>query len=186
MSGDPEQEYFADGMAEDIITALSRARSLFVISRNSSFSYKGKSPDIRDVGRQLGVRYMLEGSVRKAGSRLRITGQLIEAGSGTHIWADRFDGALEDIFDLQDQITARVVGEIAPALEGAEIRRARRKLGNLQAYDYYLRGLAAMYRFTPEGVEQAQSLFQKGIDIDPELAIAYASKRFVALQKSRW
>jgi adenylate cyclase len=188
MGGDPEQEYFADGMAEDIITALSRTRGLFVIARNSSFSYRGKSPDIRDVGRQLGVRYVLEGSVRKAGNRVRITGQLIDAETGAHIWADRFDGALEDIFDLQDQMTARVVGEIAPALEEAEIIRAKRKLGNLQAYDYYLRGLSAMYRFTRESVEEARVLFQKAIDIDPELAIAYATQAFccVARKSMAW
>jgi adenylate cyclase len=125
MSGDPEQEYFADGMVEDIITALSRFQSLFVIARNSSFTYKGKAVDIKQVGRELGVRYVLEGSVRKAGGRVRITGQLIEAATDRHIWADKFDGALEDIFDLQDQITMSVVGLIAPKLEQAEIERAR-------------------------------------------------------------
>jgi adenylate cyclase len=133
MSGDPEQEYFADGMVEDIITALSRTKALFVIARNSSFSYKGKSPDIRQVGRELGVRYVLEGSVRKAGNRVRITGQLIDAATGVHIWADRIDGALEDIFELQDRVTSQVVGAIAPALEQAEISRARRKVGNLHS-----------------------------------------------------
>src|SRR5262249_51371499 len=110
MSGDPEQEYFADGIVEEIITALSRFRQLFVIARNSTFAYKGKSPDIRQVGRELGVRYVLEGSVRKAANRVRITGQLIDAASGAHLWADRFDGAIDDIFDLQDQVTASVVG----------------------------------------------------------------------------
>jgi TolB-like protein/Tfp pilus assembly protein PilF len=183
MSGDPEQEYFADGMVEDIITALSRTKALFVIARNSSFAYKGKSPDVRQVGRELGVRYVLEGSVRKAGNRVRITGQLIDAETGAHIWADRFDGPLEDIFDLQDQITARVVGVIAPAVEEAEITRAKRKLGSLQAYDYYLRGLSTMYRFTRESVEEARVLFQKAINHDPELAIAYATQAFCCVTR---
>src|SRR5262249_33188690 len=128
LSGDAEQDYFADGIAEEIITALSRFRSLFVIARNSSFTYKGRAVDIKQVGRGLGVRYGLEGSVRKAARRVRITGQLIDAGNGAHLWADRFDGSLEDIFDLQDQVTASVVGAIAPKLELAEIERAKRKL----------------------------------------------------------
>ena len=127
MSGDPEQQYFADGMVEDIITALSRFKNLFVIARNSSFTYKGHAVDVKQVGRELGVRYVLEGSVRKAAHRVRITGQLIDASSGTHLWADRFEGALDDIFDLQDQVTVSVVGAIAPKLEQAEIERARRK-----------------------------------------------------------
>ncbi len=178
MSGDPEQEYFADGMVEDIITALSRTKALFVIARNSSFSYKGKSPDIRQVGRELGVRYVLEGSVRKAGTRVRITCQLIDARSGAHLWADRFDGELEDIFDLQDQIASRVVGEVAPALEEAEITRATRKLGNLEAYDYYLRGLAALPGHNLENLTEAQSLLAKAVAIDPKLAIAWATQAF--------
>lgn len=123
MSGDPEQEYFTDGMVEEIITGLSRMHWLFVIARHSSFAYKGKSPDIRQVGRELGVRYVLEGSVRKAASRLRITGQLIDAATGAHLWADRFDGDLEDVFELQDHVTSRVIGAIAPKLEQAEIER---------------------------------------------------------------
>ena len=127
LSSDPEQEYFADGMVEDIITALSRFRSLFVIARNSSFTYKGKAVDVRQVGRELGVRYVLEGSVRKAGGQVRVAGQLVDATTGTHLWADRFDGAAEDIFDLQDQVTVSVVGAISPQLEPAEIDRARRK-----------------------------------------------------------
>src|SRR5262249_48593876 len=127
MSGDPEQEYYADGIVEDIITALSRFKSLFVIARNSSFTYKGKAVDIKQVGRELGVRYVLEGSVRRAGSRLRITGQLIDAGSGAHLWADHFDGALSEVFQLQDQVAASVVGAITPRLEEAEIERAKRK-----------------------------------------------------------
>jgi TolB-like protein len=127
MSGDPEQEYFADGIVEEIITALSRFKSLFVIARNSSFSYKGKSPDIRQVGRELGVRYVLEGNVRRAGNRLRISAQLIDAVDGVHTWAGRFDGAPEDVFELQDEVTQKVVGAIAPRVEQVEIVRARRR-----------------------------------------------------------
>src|SRR5262249_15302519 len=148
MSGDPEQEYFADGMVEEIITALSRMKWLFVIARNSSFTYKGRAVDVKQVGRELGVRYVLEGSVRKAGNRVRITGQLIDASTGAHLWADRFEGAMDAIFELQDQVTERVVGAIAPKLEQAEIERARRKpTASLDAYDCYLRGLAEFYRF---------------------------------------
>src|SRR6201993_2296661 len=127
MSGDPEQEYFADGIVEDIITALSRFKSLFVIARNSSFTFKGKAVDIKKVGQELGVRYVLEGSIRKAGGRVRITGQLIDAASGAHLWADKFDGSLEDVFDLQDRITMSVVAAIAPKLDQAEIERSKRK-----------------------------------------------------------
>src|SRR5271163_2842347 len=127
MSGDPEQEYFVDGMVEDIITGLSRIKWLFVIARNSSFIYKGKAIDVRQVGRELGVRYVLEGGVRKAGARLRITAQLLEAETGAHLWADRYDGALEDVFDLQDKITQRVVGIVEPSLQRSEIERSRRK-----------------------------------------------------------
>ena len=146
MSGDPEQEYFADGMVEDIITGLSRSKSLFVIARHSTFTYKGKAVDIKQVGRELGVRYVLEGSVRRAGNRVRITGQLIDAATGVHLWADRFDSLLEDIFDLQDRVTSSVIGAISPQLERAEIERAQRKpTESLQAYDYYLRALASFY-----------------------------------------
>ena len=147
MSGDPEQDYFADGMVEDIITALSRMRWLFVIARNSSFTYKGRAVDVKQVGRELGVRYVLEGSVRKAANRVRITGQLIDAATGAHLWAERFEGALDDIFELQDQVTASVVGAIAPQLERAEIERAKRKpTESLDAYDYYLRGMANLHQ----------------------------------------
>src|SRR5258708_11692875 len=124
MSGDPEQEFFADGMVEDIITALSRFKSLFVIARNSSFTYKGKAVDIKQVGRELGVRYVLEGSVRKAGGRLRITGQLIDAVAGNHLWADRFDGSMQEVFELQDKVAASVAGVIEPALQAAETARS--------------------------------------------------------------
>jgi TolB-like protein len=174
MSGDPVQEYFADGMVEDIITALSRFKSLFVIARNSSFTYKGKAVDIRQVGRELGVRYVLEGSVRKAGSRLRITGQLIDAMTGAHLWADRFDGALEDVFELQDQVTEKVVTALAPRLEQAEIDRSRRKTAaNLGAYDCYLRGLACQQQVSKQSIEEALPLLRHAIELDPELAPAY-------------
>ena len=140
MSGDPEQEYFADGMVEEIITALSRVRCFFVIARNSSFTYKGKAVDVKQVGRELGVRYVLEGSVRKAGDRVRITAQLIDATTGSHIWSDRFDGGIEDIFDLQDRITESVVGAIQPSLLLAEIERTKRKRPeSLDAYECVLR-----------------------------------------------
>jgi adenylate cyclase len=174
MSGDPEQEYFADGMVEDIITALSRFKSLFVIARNSSFIYKGRAVDIKQVGRELGVRYVLEGSVRKAGGRLRITGQLIDSETGAHIWADRFEGALEDIFDLQDQITEKVVVAIAPRVEQAEIARAnRRSASNLDAYDCYLRGLACRFPTTKDRIDEALRLFRRAIELDPGFTSAY-------------
>ncbi len=175
MSGDAEQEYFADGMAEDIITALSRFKSLFVIARNSSFTYKGKAVDIKQVGRELGVRYVLEGSVRKAAGKVRITGQLIDATSGAHLWADRFDGSLEDIFGLQDQVTASVVGAVAPRLEEAEIERTHRKPTEmLDAYDYYLRGLAMVSQYSKTTNKKAFQFFANAIDLDPEYASAYA------------
>ncbi|WP_375778724.1 adenylate/guanylate cyclase domain-containing protein [Bradyrhizobium sp. ma5] len=174
ISGESEQEYFADGMVDDIITALSRFKSLFVIARNSSFSYKRKSPDIREVGRALGVRYVLEGSVRKAGSRLRITGQLIDAVTGAHVWADRFDGAIEDVFELQDQVTERVVAALAPRLEQSDIDRSRRKAaGNLGAYDCYLRSLAYLQHVSKQGLEEAMPLLRHAIELDPGLAPAY-------------
>ena len=174
MSGDPEQDYFADGIVEDIITALSRFTELFVIARNSSFTYKGRSVDVRQVGRELGVRYVLEGSVRKAGNRLRITGQLIDAVTSAHIWADHFDGPLEDVFDLQDEITTSVVGAIAPKLQQAEIERAKRKpTDSLDAYDYYLRGIESLYHWTKEASEEALRLFNKAIELDPEFGCAY-------------
>jgi adenylate cyclase len=176
MSDDPGQEYFVDGLVEEIITGLSHSKALFVIARNSSFTYKGQAVDVRKVGRELGVRYVLEGSVRKAGDRLRITGQLIEAENGAHLWADRFDGDLADIFELQDRITSQVIGAIAPRLELAEIERARRKTTNLDAYDYYLRALAAIYRFSAEGSKEALALLEKAIALDAEFALAYATQ----------
>jgi TolB-like protein/tetratricopeptide (TPR) repeat protein len=174
MSGDPEQEYFVDGMAEDIITALSRMRWLFVIARNSSFTYKGRAVDLKQVGRELGVRYVLEGSVRKAANRVRITGQLIDTTTGAHLWADRFDGGLEDVFALQDQVTTNVVGAIAPTLERAEIERARRKpTERLDAYDYFLRGMANVHQWTSDANDEALRMFRKAIDLDPDFASAY-------------
>jgi TolB-like protein/DNA-binding SARP family transcriptional activator/Tfp pilus assembly protein PilF len=174
LSGDPEQEYFSDGIVEEITTALSRFRSLFVISRNSAFTYKGRAVDVRQVGRELGVRYLLEGSVRKAANRVRITGQLIEAASAAHLWADRFDGTPEDIFDLQDQVTASVVGAISPALEQAEIDRIKYKpTESLGAYDYFLRGRAALHEGSVQGHRDSLELFYRAIELDPEFASAY-------------
>ncbi len=174
MSGDPEQEYFVDGMAEDIITALSRTRWLFVIARNSSFTYKDRPVDLKQVGRELGVRYVLEGSVRKAANRVRITGQLIDTATGAHLWADRFDGGLEDVFALQDQVTTNVVGAIAPTLERAEIERARRKpTERLDAYDYFLRGMASVHQWTSDATDEALRMFYKAIGLDPDFASAY-------------
>ena len=174
LSGDAEQDYFADGIVEDIITGLCRIGWLFVIARNSSFTYKGRAVDVTQVGRELGVRYVLEGSVRKAANRVRITAQLIDASTGTHLSADRFDGTLSDIFDLQDQVTTAVVGAISPKLEKAEITRAKHKpTGSLDAYDHYLRGMAAVYRWTKESHSEALRLFNKATDIDPDFASAY-------------
>ena len=174
LSGDPEQDYFADGMVEEIITALSRMRWLFVIARNSSFAYRARTIDTREIGRELGVRYLLEGSVRRAATRVRIAGQLVEASTGVQLWADRFEGGLEDLFDLQDQVTASVVGAIAPRLREAEIDRARRKpTESLDAYDYFLRGLAKVHRWTREANNEALNSFRTAIDRDPEFASAY-------------
>src|SRR5499426_1130731 len=175
LSGDPEQEYFADGMVEDIITGLSRIRWLFVIARNSSFTYKGRAVDVKQVGRELGVRYVLEGSVRKAASRVRITGQLIDATTGVHLWADRFEGTLDDIFELQDQVATSVVGAIAPQLERAEIKRALRKpTESLDAYDYYLRGMTHASTPMPEDADKALALLGKAIELEPDYAAAHA------------
>jgi len=174
LGGDMEQEYFIDGVVEDIITALSRIRWLFVIARNSSFTYKGHAVDVKQVGRELGVRYVLEGSVRKAAHRVRITGQLIDATTGAHLWAERFESALDDIFELQDQITEAVVGAIAPQLERAEIERAKRKpTESLDAYDHYLRGMANFHQGTREAINEALPLFYKAIQLDPDFASAY-------------
>ena len=176
MSGDPEQEYFVDGMVEEIITALSRIRWLFVLARNSSFSYKGQSPDMKQVGRELGVRYVLEGSVRKAGGRVRITAQLIDAASGAHLWADRFDGSLKDVFDLQHKVASSVAGVIEPALQAAEAARsAGRPTSDLTAYDLYLRayavGLSSGAQI-PEALDFLEQAIERDPDYGPALALA--------------
>jgi adenylate cyclase len=179
MSGDAEQEYFADGMVEDVITALSQFKSLFVIARNSSFTYKGKAVDIKQVGRELGVRYVLEGSVRKSGNRVRITGQLIEAATGAHLWGEKIDGALEDVFELQDEVTARVAGAIEPSITQAEINRARVKpTSNLDAYDCYLRALSPYYQLTREGNDAAATYMRHAIELDPGYTLAKAFLAF--------
>jgi TolB-like protein/class 3 adenylate cyclase len=189
MSGDPEQEYFADGMVEEIITALSRIRWLFVIARNSSFTYKRRSVDVKQVGRELGVRYVLEGSVRKGGNRVRITAQLIEAETGAHLWADRFDGSLEDVFDLQDKVAINVAGVIEPALQAAEVRRsAARPTNNVTAYDLYLRALATYYPITRERLFKALEFLQRAIDTDKDCgpALSLAAMCQMRLVREGW
>ncbi len=175
LSSDPEQDYFADGMAEDIITALSRFKELFVIARHSSFTYKRRAVDVKQVGRELGVRYVLEGSVRKVADRVRITGQLADTASGVHLWSDRFDGGLIDVFDLQDRVTESVVGAIAPTVEKAEIERAKRKpTGSLDAYTLYLRGLASSYQdISQQANDEALRLFNRATELDPDFAAAF-------------
>ena len=175
MSNDPEQEYFADGIVEDIITALSHIKQWRVVARNSSFVYKGQSVDIRDVAEKLGVRYVLEGSVRKGGNRVRITGQLIDAESGMHLWANRFDGDLEDIFELQDKVTESVVGAIEPSLRMAEIERSKRKPpGDMDAYDLYLRALPELNAMRPERNKLALDYLHRAIELEPNYALALA------------
>jgi adenylate cyclase len=175
MSGDPEQDYFADGMVEEIITGLSRIKWLFVIARNSSFVYKGKTVDVKQIGRELGVRYVLEGSVRKAGGRVRITGQLVESETGAHLWADKFDGAANDVFNLQDRITASVVGVVEPNLRQAEIERARRKRPeNLDAYDLYLRAVPYFQSIMPGDAKTGIGLLEEALKLDPNYAPAHA------------
>jgi adenylate cyclase len=179
MSGDPEQDYFVDGMVEDIITGLSRIKWLFVIARNSSFAYKGKSPDICQVGRELGVRYVLEGSVRRAAGRVRITGQLIEAETGRHIWAERYDRAIDDVFALQDEITASVVGAIEPSLRQAEIERVKRKRpDSLDAYELVLRAIPFVDIPMPEGASQALQLLEQALAFEPDYALAHGYAAF--------
>jgi TolB-like protein len=189
ISGQADQGYFADGVVEEIITALSHMRWLFVIARNSSFTYKGRAVDVKQVGRELGVRYVLEGSVRKAENRLRITAQLIDALTGSHLWAERFDGTLDDIFDLQDQLAARVVGAIAPKMQQAEIERAKRKpTESLDAYDYYLRGLASLHRATKEAIGEALRSFYRAIELDPDFSSAHGMAAWCYMRRkaSRW
>jgi len=176
ISGDPEQDYFADGMVEDIITGLSRIKWLFVIARNSTFVYKGRAIDVKQVGRELGVRYVLEGSVRKSADRVRVTGQLIDVASGTHIWADRYDRALDDIFALQDKLTISVIGAIEPTLRQAEIERARRKRPNsLDAYDLYLRALPFAFTAMPGDADKALPFLEQAIRLEPDYAAATPS-----------
>ncbi|NKB49876.1 MAG: tetratricopeptide repeat protein [Alphaproteobacteria bacterium] len=174
MSRDPEQEYFADGMAEDIITALSRFRWFYVVARHSSFIYKNQSIDVRQIGKELGVRYVLEGSVRKGGNRIRITAQMIDTETGNHLWAERYDGSLEEVFDLQDRITEGVVGAIEPSINFAEIERTRRKRpDSLDAYDFYLRALPHVWINSTEEAEKALSLLNEAIRLEPDYASAH-------------
>lgn len=184
MSGDPQQEYFSDGMTEDVISGLARINWLFVIARNSTFTFKGKAVDVKQVGHQLGVRYVLEGSVRKAGDRVRITSQLIDVATGAHIWTDRFDGALSDIFALQDRVTASVVGAIGSKLRKVEIERARAKpTESISAYDLFLRALALHNSLTVEGYREALRLLDRAIAIDPEYASAYGLAAYCRLRQ---
>ena len=189
LSPDPEQDYFTDGIVEDITTALSRNRAFFVIARNSSFTYKGSHVATKQIARELGVRYVLEGSVRKSGSRVRVTGQLIEAESGHHLWADRFDGDVSNIFELQDQIVTRVVGAIAPQLEKAEIDRAKLgATGDLAAYDLYLRGLDSWNRWTKDENAKALRLFYAAIEKDPDFSTPYglAASCYLLAKANGW
>lgn len=174
LSGSNDQDYFIDGMVDEIITALSRFQWLFVIARNSSFTYKGRAVDVKQVGRELGVRYVLEGSVRRSGERIRISGQLIDASNGAALWADRIEGELADIFDLQDLVTSQVVSAIAPKLEQAEIERSRRKpTASLDAYDYYLRGQADVLKWTKDANKRALASYTRAYELDPEFSSAY-------------
>ncbi|MBI3498966.1 MAG: tetratricopeptide repeat protein [Proteobacteria bacterium] len=186
LSGDHEQEYFADGIVEDIIAALARFRWLFIIARNSSFTYKGKSVDVKQIGRDLGVRYVVEGSLRKAGNKVRISAQLIDTTTGAHVWSDRFEGALEDIFELQDRVVASIVGTIQPELRQAEIERVRRKpTESLDAYDFYLRGLSSFQGRNRESMDDALTLFKRAAELDPEFAAAHGMAAYcLALRRS--
>lgn len=189
LSGDPSQDYFVDGVVDDIISVLSRMRWLFVIARNSSFTYKGRPVDVKQVGRELGVRYVLEGSVRKAANRVRITGQLVDAGTGESLWAERFESTLDDLFDLQDEMAASTVGALAPHLERAEIERARQKpTESLDAYDCYLRGMWRFRQVSKSAIDEALVLFYQAIERDPEFASAHAMAAWChSLRKiNRW
>lgn len=187
LSPDPEQEYFSDGVVEEIIMALSQMRWLFVIARNSSFTYKGQAVDVQQVGRELGVRYVLAGSVRKAANRVRIAAQLLDAETRAHVWAEQFGGTLDDIFELQDQVTRKVIGAMVPKLEDAEIERAKRKVTeSLNAYDYYLRALAAVHRRSREANQEAVSLAHKAIVLDPDFASAYGLAAFCHTQRKAY
>lgn len=189
LSGDVEQDYFADGMTEDITMALSRFRFFFVIARNSSFTYKGRAVDVKQIGRELGVRYVLEGSVRRSGSRMRVTGQLIDAITGTHLWANNFDGTLDDIFDLQDKVTSSVVGALMPNLRQAEIERAKhRPTENTDAHNTFMRAIASLYLWTKAGVDEALQLAYEAMKLDPNYSTAYglAATCYVARKTAGW
>ena len=187
LSNDPEQEFFADGIAEDVISALSRFRSLFVIARTSSFSYKNATVDVIQIGRELGVRYVVEGSVRKAGNRVRIAAQLIDARDGTHLWAERFDGSLEDIFDLQDKITEQIVVEVEPEIQALERQRVQRGQPNsINAWENLQRGLSHFYRFNPSDRSEAIRLFKEAISADPSFALAYARLSYTLSSSVLW
>jgi len=189
LSGDPSQDYFVDGVVDDIISVLCRMRWLFVIARNSSFTYKGRAVDVKQVGRELGVRYVLEGSVRKAANRVRITGQLVDAGTGESLWAERFESTLDDLFDLQDEMATSTVSALAPHLERAEIERARHKpTDSLDAYDYYLRGMWCFRQMSKVAIDEALQLFHQAIERDPDFAAAYAMAAWCySLRKiNRW
>ena len=185
MSGDPEQEYFTDGITEEIITALTHVRWFFVIARNSSFVYRGRLPDVKQVGRELGVRYVLAGSLRRSGNRLRITGQLVEAETGCHLWADRYEGALEDVFELQDRIAESVVAAVEPKLLQVELTRARAKpTDNVGAYELYLRALWHFYPFTKQDNKTALGLLGQAISRDPDFALAHALSGHLHIQRT--
>jgi len=182
MSGDPEQEYFADGMTEDLITDLSKVSGLFVIARNSTFTYKGKAVDVKRIGRELGVRHVLEGSVRKAGNRVRITAQLIDAGSGGHLWAERFDRDLTDIFSMEDEVVEKIVGALAVTLtQGEEQRLRQRGTGNVEAYQFWLRGRELLTRSTRESVAQARAMYRRAIEIDMNFPAPHAGLALAAI-----
>jgi adenylate cyclase len=175
MSGDPEQEYFADGVTEDIITALSHVQWLFVIARNSTFVFKGKAVDIKGVSRELGVRYVLEGSIRRSGDRVRVTGQLIDGINGNHVWAQRYDRVLSDVFEVQDELTATIVGAIEPELNRAERERAKSKRPeNVDAWDIYQRGMSHLYRYTKDDLSEARRLFAQSMASSPEFSLPYS------------
>jgi TolB-like protein/Tfp pilus assembly protein PilF len=188
LSEDPQQEYFADGIVEDIIGSLSRLSWLFVIARNSSFVYKGQRVDIKQVGRELGARYVLEGSVRKSAERLRIASQLIDASTGTTLAANRFEGTIDDVFELQDRVTEGVVGAIAPHLQHAEMARALRKTNNLDAYDHYLRGMWSFYQWSKETTDEALRSWHRATELDPNFALAYAMAAMAHFRRKsyRW
>ncbi len=184
LSGTPDQDVFADGMTEDITTALSRLRWLFVIARNSAFTYKGRAVDVKHVAREMGVRYVLEGSVRAAGPRIRVTAQLIEAASANHLWGERYDCGPTDLFDVQDDISHRIAAAIAMEVEQAESRRVSQKVpGSLDAWEAYHRGLAELYTFTPAGLERADAFFRRSIELDPDFAPAFARLAYARIQQ---